>query len=126
MVLIHMKRSDEHQFLYESTTAAQVKDVTRELAEVHNLRLRIQRLKFEGDELANYGPIKTQDKMVRAKLRFVRFGLKSVLQLLSNNYLLFFRHACYSGIPLIYSHPIFHMWFDCRIRDWMTKWMLSV
>ena len=65
MVLIHMKRSEEHQFLFESTTSAQVRDVTRELVEIHNLRLRIQRLKFEGDELAQYGPIKTQDKQAR-------------------------------------------------------------
>lgn len=42
----------------------QVQDLVRELVEVHNLRLRIQRLKFEGDELAQYGPIKPPDKQV--------------------------------------------------------------
>ena len=42
MVLIHMKRSDDHQFLFECPVASPVAEVARELAEIHNLRLRIQ------------------------------------------------------------------------------------
>ena len=41
---------------------ASVRDVIRELAEVNNLRHRIQRLKLEGEELAKYGPAKHPDK----------------------------------------------------------------
>lgn len=58
------QRSEEHQFLYETTVTASVADVTRELAQIHNLRLRIHRLKYEGDELAQFGPIKLPEKQV--------------------------------------------------------------
>ena len=63
MVLIHCKgKSDDHQFLYETTTSTPVSTVVRELVEIHNLRLRIQRLKVEGDELAQHGPARHPDK----------------------------------------------------------------
>jgi hypothetical protein len=63
MVLIHCKgKSDDHQFLYETTTETPVSTVVRELVEIHNLRLRIQRLKVEGDELAQHGPARHPDK----------------------------------------------------------------
>mmetsp|Transcript_11136 Transcript_11136/g.36659 ORF Transcript_11136/g.36659 Transcript_11136/m.36659 type:complete len:287 (-) Transcript_11136:2620-3480(-) len=63
MVLLHVKRADEqHQFLYETTVAANVGDVVREVVEINNLRCRIGRLKDEGGELAKYGPAKHPDK----------------------------------------------------------------
>ncbi len=62
MVVIHIKRSDEHQFLYETTTAAAVEVVVAELCKLHNTRLRIQRLKLEGEELEKHGPAKHPDK----------------------------------------------------------------
>lgn len=36
--------------------------LVKELVEIHNMRLRIQRLKVEGDDLAQYGPCKPPDK----------------------------------------------------------------
>ena len=52
MVLIHCKyKGEEQQFLYETTVEIGVKDPIKELVEVHNLRLRIQRIKSEGDDL---------------------------------------------------------------------------
>ncbi|GIL57388.1 hypothetical protein Vafri_12633 [Volvox africanus] len=62
MVLLHMKRSDLDQFLFETTVNATVDETTRQLAEVHNLRHRIERLKAEGEELAKYGPAKRPDQ----------------------------------------------------------------
>ena len=63
MVLIHCKyKGEEQQFLYETTVEIGVKDLIKELVEVHNLRLRIQRLKSEGDDLATHGPCKPPDK----------------------------------------------------------------
>jgi len=63
MVLIHCKgKSDDHQFLFETTVENSVSQVVRELVEIHNLRLRIQRLKVEGDELAQHGPCRPPDK----------------------------------------------------------------
>jgi len=63
MVLLHVKgKTDDHQFLYETTVTIPVKQLVAELVQVHNLRLRIQRLKVEGDDLALYGPSKPPDK----------------------------------------------------------------
>lgn len=62
MVLLHMKRSDVEQFLFESTVEATVMDAVKELSTVHNMRQRIIRLKLEGEELAKYGPAKQPDK----------------------------------------------------------------
>jgi hypothetical protein len=57
-----MQRSEQDQFLYEITAQSVVKDAIRELANVHNLRHRIHRLRLEGEELAKYGPAKHPDK----------------------------------------------------------------
>ncbi|GAX83567.1 hypothetical protein CEUSTIGMA_g10992.t1 [Chlamydomonas eustigma] len=62
MVLLHMKRSDLEQFLFETTVEASVKDTIKQLSTVHNLRQKIQRLRLEGEELAKYGPAKEPGK----------------------------------------------------------------
>ena len=56
------QRSEEHQFLYETTVEAGVRDTAAELAAINNLRLKIERLKLEGEELAKYGPAKHPEK----------------------------------------------------------------
>ncbi|KAF8067412.1 CFAP298 [Scenedesmus sp. PABB004] len=61
MVLLHLKNSEEAQFLFETPAATPVRDVAAALARVHNLRHRITRLKLEGEELAKYGPAKPPD-----------------------------------------------------------------
>ena len=62
MVVIHIKRSEEHQFLFETTVEADVTATVAGLCEIQNTRLRIQRLKLEGEELAKYGFAKHPDK----------------------------------------------------------------
>uniref|UniRef100_A0A383V1I6 Uncharacterized protein n=1 Tax=Tetradesmus obliquus TaxID=3088 RepID=A0A383V1I6_TETOB len=62
MVLLHLKNSEEDQFLFDTTVQASVRDTTAELAKIHNLRHRITRLKLEGEELAKYGPAKQPDQ----------------------------------------------------------------
>jgi len=62
MVQLHVKKSDQERFLYETTVEASVKDVVLEVVEIHNLRMRIHRLKYEGEELAKYGPAKPGDQ----------------------------------------------------------------
>ena len=64
MVQLHVKKSDQERFLYETTVEATVKDALFEIIEIHNLRMRIHRLKYEGEELANYGPAKPGDQQV--------------------------------------------------------------
>lgn len=56
-----MQNSDQDQFLFEASASRPAGDVARELAEVHNLRHRITRLKLEGGELAKHGPAKAPD-----------------------------------------------------------------
>lgn len=57
-----VQRSDQDQFLFETTVESTVKKAVVELVEVHNLRQKIQLLKFEGEELAKYGPAKLPEK----------------------------------------------------------------
>ena len=44
MVLIHLKRADDNQFLFETTTSISVDALIRDLVAVHNTRLQILRL----------------------------------------------------------------------------------
>ncbi|KAK3263720.1 hypothetical protein CYMTET_27494 [Cymbomonas tetramitiformis] len=62
MVMLHMKRSEDEQFLFETTVEASVEATITEMVNVHNTRLRIHRLKLEGEELAEYGPMKQPDQ----------------------------------------------------------------
>lgn len=62
MVLLHVKRSEDQQFLYETTTAEPVTEAIRKCCEIHNMRQRIGRLKMEGEDLAKHGPSKPLDK----------------------------------------------------------------
>jgi hypothetical protein len=62
MVLIHMKRADDNQFLFETTTTTSCDEVIRKLVEVHNLRLKILRLVNACEDLIKYGPAKPPDQ----------------------------------------------------------------
>jgi hypothetical protein len=57
-----LQRSEQEQFLFETTVEASVKETVVALAEVHNLRAKIAVLKMEGEELAKHGPAKHPDK----------------------------------------------------------------
>ncbi|GAQ87001.1 hypothetical protein KFL_003250040 [Klebsormidium nitens] len=56
MVLIHVKRSEEDQFLFETTCSEEVDTLIRQLVNITNLRGRISRLQQEGEQLAKHGP----------------------------------------------------------------------
>lgn len=58
MVLLHLKQSDEHQFLYGCPTSTNVDELTRDVASIYNLQLRLLKLKEEIPNLVQYGPIK--------------------------------------------------------------------
>ncbi|KAK9823695.1 hypothetical protein WJX72_004678 [[Myrmecia] bisecta] len=58
MVLLHVKQSEDSQFLCELTVNTPVPDAIKELVAINNLRHRLHRLKLEGEELAKYGPAK--------------------------------------------------------------------
>lgn len=62
MVRLHVKKSEQERFLFDTTVEATVADTVREVVEIHNMRMRIHRLKLEGEELSKYGPAKPFDK----------------------------------------------------------------
>lgn len=58
MVLIHVKQSEDRQFLYKCPSSQSVDLVIRDVVMIHNLQLRILRLVQEGEQLSLYGPSK--------------------------------------------------------------------
>jgi len=62
MVILDVKRSEKkNEFLYETTVKIAVKTLLQELCEVHNLRLKVQRLAVTCKELAKHGPIRPEE-----------------------------------------------------------------
>merc|ERR1712227_30817 len=60
MVLLHFKRSDQNQFLYETTTSIAIDKLLDELVQINNMRLKIDRLAQSLEELAAKGPLKPE------------------------------------------------------------------
>jgi len=62
MVILDVKRGEKkNEFLYEGTVKANVGDLLQELCEVHNLRLKVQRLAVCCKELAKHGPLRPEE-----------------------------------------------------------------
>jgi hypothetical protein len=59
---VFFQRSEQQQFLFDTTVEATVKEVLASVVSIHNLRQTVTKLKLEGNELANYGPAKHPDK----------------------------------------------------------------
>lgn len=57
MVLLHIKRGNESQFLYETSVKTPISVLNKEIVSIYNGRLKIGRICSEMDELANYGPM---------------------------------------------------------------------
>lgn len=62
MVVLNVKRGDRPLVLFETTCTASCDDVTRQLVEINNMRLRLVRLCRGCEELASYGPAKPPGK----------------------------------------------------------------
>ena len=56
MVLVHLKQSEDRQFLYECPASQSVDFLIREVVLIHNLQLRLLILASEGQQLCLYGP----------------------------------------------------------------------
>ncbi|KAL1131693.1 hypothetical protein AAG570_011306 [Ranatra chinensis] len=57
MVILHVKKGDESQFLFETLTNVPVADVTTDVAIIYNGRLKISRICYEMEELIKYGTL---------------------------------------------------------------------
>ena len=55
MVIMHVKKTDELQFLFETPVASKVDDTVEELVEIWNMQIQIRRLIDSLEELALYG-----------------------------------------------------------------------
>lgn len=64
MVLIHLKRGEDEgkQFLYEVPSSMPCAELTKQIVEVYNLRLKLQRLTAAVDDLATHGPMKPPEQ----------------------------------------------------------------
>merc|ERR1712216_324653 len=62
MVLLHVKKGDDINFLYRTPVTTSNDDATREVCNIFNLVLRIRRLKYTCDELCQFGPLKPPEK----------------------------------------------------------------
>jgi len=60
MVVLHFKKSDANQFLYETITSISIDQLTEELVEVNNLRLKVDRASIAMEDLAAKGPLKPE------------------------------------------------------------------
>ena len=56
MVLVHVKQSEDRQFLYECPASQSIDLLIREVVLIHNLQLRLLILASEGQQLCLYGP----------------------------------------------------------------------
>lgn len=55
MVIIHVKRGDESQFLYETNINKPVDEVVSDIVAIYNGRLKITRICYELEELQKHG-----------------------------------------------------------------------
>ncbi|XP_046955824.1 cilia- and flagella-associated protein 298 isoform X2 [Prionailurus viverrinus] len=55
MVLLHVKRGDESQFLLQAPGSTELEELTVQVTRVYNARLKVQRVCSEMEELAEHG-----------------------------------------------------------------------
>jgi cilia- and flagella-associated protein 298 len=61
MVRLHIKRGDESQFLFDTTVAVNVGELTTDILALFNGRLKVSRICAEMQELANHGAMLPPD-----------------------------------------------------------------
>lgn len=57
MVLLHIKRGNESQFLYETSVKTPISQLNKEILLIYNGRLKIGRICSEVEELSKHGPM---------------------------------------------------------------------
>jgi hypothetical protein len=60
MVILHVKRNDGNQFLYETHCNISIEQLTKDLVTVNNMRLKVDRAAQAVEELATKGPQKPE------------------------------------------------------------------
>ena len=60
MVVLHFKRSDLNQFLYNTHTGITIDELCEEIVTINNLRLKVDRAAVALEDLATKGPLKSE------------------------------------------------------------------
>lgn len=60
MVILHVKRNEGNQFLVETHTGMLIEDLIKELVDINNWRLKIDRAAQALEDLASKGPLKPE------------------------------------------------------------------
>ncbi|OXU22971.1 hypothetical protein TSAR_008958 [Trichomalopsis sarcophagae] len=55
MVRLHVKKATESQFLYDTSVEAKVDNIIQDITIIHNGRLKVSRLCYDLEDLANHG-----------------------------------------------------------------------
>ena len=55
MVILHVKRGDENQFLYETNINKSIDEVVKDIVAIFNGRLKVTRICYELEELQKHG-----------------------------------------------------------------------
>merc|ERR1711988_374395 len=61
MVILHLKRTDLNQFLYEITTSITIDDLLALTVDLNNLRAKVDRAAVALEDLASKGPLKSKE-----------------------------------------------------------------
>lgn len=61
MVVLHFKKAEGNEFLYETNTAIPVAQLVEELCKMHNLRLKVDKAALSMEELATKGPMRPEE-----------------------------------------------------------------
>ena len=73
MVVIHIKKTETDQFLFETNTKEENSVLIPKLVKVWNTRLQIQRLAEAARELAKHGPSKPEEERGLDEVCFIVF-----------------------------------------------------
>ena len=77
MVILHIKRGEQkNEFLAECKTTQTTDEVLKEMVELHNLRIKVQRLAVCLRELSKHGPMRPEE--TRGLSENVDFPLEAV------------------------------------------------
>jgi hypothetical protein len=60
MVVLHFKRNDLNQFLYQTHTGITIDELLEDLVAVNNFRLKLDRAAVAIEDLASKGPLKSE------------------------------------------------------------------
>ncbi|XP_023316228.1 UPF0769 protein C21orf59 homolog A-like [Trichogramma pretiosum] len=61
MVRLLVKKITDNQFLYDTTVDSKIDDIIKEITIIHNGRLKVTRLTYDLEELANHGTMLPQN-----------------------------------------------------------------